>query len=431
MVKSKQWKIAALTIASVLVGCGTISVPGRNRPQRGPEPVAVSSSGGGKAATAAPGSRVKVDSSLSRETQNRLRAIQRIQKKCPLDKRPFTESDALNHQAGRLIGRCASKRMADFADKIPEHERSHPDVAPAIAYVEKLVRKDAEWRAEAKQIREEKKSERKYGRAVRDLEKRHMRRLGRLKKMDAGKRNFRYDVRAMEAEVRNMPKIERMVRECDAKFPNAKIKSCELARNWKKVYKSYLPEWAKKRVERRAHRTKSVIKVLGNTGVLYGHDLKQLRGSKKWFAEMRAEFKKIFSYLDMELPEEIFEPVKSLIPDFKVALKKAAKINRWPKKSRHKDRSIRAAAVRAFRSEGLKVRRVGMEFPDWTIKKTPRGIPLYRFRNVTVMAKGKGESFCRVYDGLSAKGQYKGGGRYTRPMIKLTGGERFLVSSCR
>lgn len=326
---------------------------------------------------------------------------------------------------------CASKRMADFAGKIPEHERSHPDVAPAIAYVHKLVQKDAEWRAEAKQIRQDKKAERKYGRAVRDLEKRHMRRLGRLQKMEAGTRKFRYDVRAMEAEVRNMPKIERMVRECDAKFPNAKIKSCELARNWKEVYKSYLPVWAKKRVERRAHRTKSVIKVLGNTGVLYGKDLEQLKGSKKWFAEMRAEFQKIFSYLDMELPAEVFEPVKSLIPDFKVALKKAAKINRWPKKSRHKDRAIRSAAVSSFRSEGLKVRRVGLQFPHWTIKKNSRGIPLYRFRNVTVMAKGKGESFCRVYDGLSAKGQYKGGGRYTRPVIQLTGGERFLVSSCR
>jgi hypothetical protein len=189
--------------------------------------------------------------------------------------------------------------------------------------------------------------------------------------------------------------------------------------------------WAKKRVERRAHRTKSVIKVLGDTGVLYGKDLEQLKDSKKWFAEMRAEFKKIFSYLDMELPAGILEPVKSLIRDFNVALKKAAKVNRWPKKSRHKDRPIRAAAVKAFRSEGLRVRRVGMQFPNWTIKKTSRGIPLYRFRNVTVMAKGKGESFCRVYDSLSAKSQYRGGGRFTRPMIKFTGGERFLVSSCR
>lgn len=57
MIKPKLWKFVALTIVSVVVGCGTISVPGRNRTHRGPEPAVAGSSRGSKAVVATSSSR--------------------------------------------------------------------------------------------------------------------------------------------------------------------------------------------------------------------------------------------------------------------------------------------------------------------------------------------------------------------------------------
>ncbi|MCK5797235.1 MAG: hypothetical protein KAI47_08635 [Deltaproteobacteria bacterium] len=271
----------------------------------------------------------------------------------------------------------------------------------------------------------------KLDRDFRNLEQKYAFRLGNLRKIDAGTRKYSYNIRTMTAEIKNAHKITRMLPECDAKFSKPKRKSCELARNWKKIYKGYLTQWVGKRVEVAVHRINGIIKAINNTGVLYGKDLKELGKSKKWIAEMKGKFTKLFDVLNIKLPPKIFAPIEAKIPEFKAALKKASKVKRWPSKSRHKNGSIKKAAVQAFRSAGLQVKRVGLEFPQWTIKKNSYGRPLYRFRNVTVMAKGRGEKFCRVYDGMSIKAQHKGGGRYAKPVLRFSGGERFLVSSCR
>lgn len=266
---------------------------------------------------------------------------------------------------------------------------------------------------------------------VEAFERKHGFRLSRLIEMDAGERDFAVDLKGMTAEVKNLHKIDKIVKDCEVQFAKNPPRSCQLARNYEDVYRAYLPLWIEHQLERAATQSAGTITSLEKRGVSYEVHIGQFQKGDKWIDEIGAEYKAVFGPFDLDIPQTAFAPFETQITQFNAALENAAKVSRWPESYSYEDGGIRKAVISTFKPAQLKVKRVGLVLPQWTIKKTPRGIPLYRFRNVSVMVQKRGESFCRVYAGMTANAQFTGGGRYAKPTISYTGGEQFAVSSCK
>lgn len=90
--------------------------------------------------------------------------------------------------------------------------------------------------------------------------------------------------------------------------------------------------------------------------------------------------------------------------------------------------SIKKAVKQTFskRTPSPKISKVLAKKTDWTIRKKSSGIPSYRWHSVQIVAKVKGDSYCRLYD-MEARQSYAGGGRWQKSVeINVTNGFRIL-----
>jgi len=114
------------------------------------------------------------------------------------------------------------------------------------------------------------------------------------------------------------------------------------------------------------------------------------------------------------------------------ALRKWSKRSQWKKqagKAKRRDSGGKRAVVRNLRSRGEKLVKLGVYNASWDVKvKFNR--PVERTKDTAVLAKAKGEKFCRIYH-VRIVEDHQGGGRYTKTKVYTRGFERFYVSACR
>jgi hypothetical protein len=111
------------------------------------------------------------------------------------------------------------------------------------------------------------------------------------------------------------------------------------------------------------------------------------------------------------------------------ALTKAGASGRWPSHAKGTDKAIVAAVGPRLDKRGMKLVKFGLYESAWNIRRNGYGVPIERKQLVGVMAKKKGESFCRIYD-LEASQDHQGGGKYGATLFYETGWDSFVVTKC-
>jgi|GEM_PF-5904622 hypothetical protein len=114
----------------------------------------------------------------------------------------------------------------------------------------------------------------------------------------------------------------------------------------------------------------------------------------------------------------------------KKAIAKAAKKSRFEKGKKRDSASLKLAK-KSLKKMGFKVVK-GVNTGNWTISKNHVGIPLDRYIGNRVMAKAKGEKFCRIYEFTTTQ-TYSGGGRWARgrTISSIDDQSTYLISRCR
>jgi len=103
------------------------------------------------------------------------------------------------------------------------------------------------------------------------------------------------------------------------------------------------------------------------------------------------------SYKKVGLPEPSYSELEAAIAGIPVAIKSAAKANKWSdKETVSVARPIKKRAAKVVEKMGMKLVKVGRLDQPWTIVKNFSGIPEYMSTKGWVMMKAPKESFCRM-----------------------------------
>ncbi len=210
----------------------------------------------------------------------------------------------------------------------------------------------------------------------------------------------------------------------ERRFPKV---TCGLARNYKKLALKFVDANAKDEVKKLIGKQKKAISALKKSGAITPNNYSSLANPEKTVNRYFEKYDKYYRQFSGRAKRSTFTPLANQQAAFRSALKVAAKRSAFPKDARYFEASLKPAATRKIKgAEILKARAINSA---WKIKKNGLGVPLSKEKWAFIMTKSKGDAFCRVNQG-EVKAQYKGGGRYTKPVWKYHN-NHFFVSACR
>jgi len=368
------------------------------------------------------------------QAKSQLKSIRKgLERYCPMGKKP------------RKVKRCrsehtrAKKRMARIGEEHSSMEH-YADIQKHIAHTEEKL---PGWEGDIRKASAARGQRYKYNREFQRQFKPHQRVLGRLWSVKfPGKRFSQKMPKNMIKEIQASAKLKGFAEWCKGK-PLDKLQNiygrgkylnpkdtCDIAQNWKKLYKKYLNDQVTEMEKRIVKYQKSRMDDLASKGYLREYYIKELKNPQLLVDKNQKRYQPVYKALGMKMPAKLFTSIPTASKNFKKILRKAGRKNRWPRKARYKNGSAGRAFKRIVRKNGFSYRKYGLTYAHWSIRKNRLGIPLRKIRSGMVMVKKRGDRFCRIY-GMNATAQYKGGGRYATPVSYMNKrSERFIVTRC-
>lgn len=158
---------------------------------------------------------------------------------------------------------------------------------------------------------------------------------------------------------------------------------------------------------------------------------KKFASIDKKVAEDRQYWEPLVKALGKELPAKQFTSQLQYWNQYgKKTIAKAAKKGRFESGTKRDSASL-VLAKKSLTKMGFKVLK-GVNTGGWTINKNHYGVPIDRIIGNRVMAKAKGETFCRVYE-FTTKQVYSGAGKWSRDrtISSIDDQDVYLISRCR
>ena len=360
-----------------------------------------------------------------------------LQKRCPL-------SGGLDKNALRNC-KYAHQRAQKGIKLVKVNVHTRAPYKALARYISTLNIKIPAWEAQLAKGKANRRLSRKYSRNFDRLFRKHQRFLYVLSQMDAGKKPPLISERLMQFQIRNIKRFKAFIDWCSKREyvhirPSYKYKgyrspakACSLAKNWKPLYKRYLDSTVKRLLNKKASYLKGYLSNLKTSFKTSDVAMGLLKSPKEFTQKLKKAFTPVYTFIGAKFPTKNFAAYIATTKSFSTLLKKARRKFRYPrKKARYSCRSCKRAMRAAGRGKGFTLKRAGMMFRHWTIKKNRYKRPLKKYRTGWALYKKRGERFCRVYR-LTVNAQYKGGGRYTRPFLPddILRRQDFIVSKCR
>jgi hypothetical protein len=205
--------------------------------------------------------------------------------------------------------------------------------------------------------------------------------------------------------------------------------ACKLAAKWKELGKIYLDHQVKGGVPQEVARLEAVMAAAKKGAYVEVNDHNNLTNPDKHIERYRKDYDAAAKLFGATVESSAFEPITAAAKSYADTLAEAQKTFRFDTKAKFVDAGATASVAKHHKkggpSEG-QVIKVASAY-DWSVKTNILGTPVSRERDVTVLVKLKGESFCRVYF-RNAFQAYKGA---WKPVIVSGGESKFRVSACK
>ena len=204
--------------------------------------------------------------------------------------------------------------------------------------------------------------------------------------------------------------------------------ACALVAERTKLFKAWIPSAVEIYVDIKQRAYQKEVDEMTKHGWASSSSLERLApvAMKKHAGEKLAAYNETASTYGVSIPASSFSSWNETAAKWPTAIKTAGKVKR--PRSKASNGKVKGAFKKNMKTYGLKMLKLGLHSAQGSIVK--RGaMPLRKSWKGELLAKKKGESFCRLYR-VGAAGEYKGGGRYQAPKASNLNG-RFQVSACK
>lgn len=207
--------------------------------------------------------------------------------------------------------------------------------------------------------------------------------------------------------------------------------ACKLAAKWKDLGKKYIELQVKGGVPKHVKYLEEQIANMKKGDNISAADHKNLLDPDKAIDFYRKDYDDAAKTLGTTTDTAWYEPIKTVAKTYPAALAEAEKTSRFDKKATIPDQAAAAYVAKQHAKGGSmdegQVIKVNAAF-DWDVKRDVFKTPISRSRDVHVMVKIKGETYCRVY----FRGEFSPfqNGAFASPNV--SGGEdKFRISACK
>lgn len=207
--------------------------------------------------------------------------------------------------------------------------------------------------------------------------------------------------------------------------------ACKLAERWKTLGQTYMDLQVKGGVPKEVKRLQGVVGAATKGEYVEASDHNGLLDPEKHIERYRKDYDAAAKLLGATVAASAFEGINGVAKSYADALTEAQKVSRFDPKSKIVDPAAAAAVAKQYKKGGSmgegQVIKVAAAY-DWSVKTNILDRPVSRERDVHVLVKVKGESFCRVYfrDAFQA---YQLGA--WKPMVVSGGESKFRISACK
>jgi hypothetical protein len=207
--------------------------------------------------------------------------------------------------------------------------------------------------------------------------------------------------------------------------------ACKVAAKWKELGKKYIELQVKGGVPKHVKYLEGQIAAMKKGDNISAADHKGLLDPAKHIDFYRKEYDDAAKTLGTTTDTAWYEPIKTIAATYPAALQEAEKTSRFDTKAKIPDQAAAAYVAKQHAKGGSmdegQVIKVNAAF-DWDVKRDVFKTPISRSRDVHVMVKIKGETYCRVY----FRGEFSPfqNGAFAAPNV--SGGEsQFRISACK
>ncbi len=207
--------------------------------------------------------------------------------------------------------------------------------------------------------------------------------------------------------------------------------ACKVAAKWKDLGKKYIELQVKGGVPKHVKYLEGQIAAMKKGDNISAADHKGLLDPAKHIDFYRKEYDDAAKTLGTTTDTAWYEPIKTIAATYPAALQEAEKTSRFDTKAKIPDQAAASYVAKQHAKGGSmdegQVIKVNAAF-DWDVKRDVFKTPISRSRDVHVMVKIKGETYCRVY----FRGEFSPfqSGAFAAPNV--SGGEsQFRISACK
>jgi len=207
--------------------------------------------------------------------------------------------------------------------------------------------------------------------------------------------------------------------------------ACKIAAKWKELGKTYIELEVRGGVKEEVKYLEGVIAKMKKGENIEANDHKGLLGPDKRIGFYRKDYDDAAKLLGTTTDTAWYEPIKTAAAAYPAALTEGSKTSHFDSQAKIVDQLSAAAVAKQHTKGGVMdegaVVKVNASF-DWSVKNDFFKTPVSRQRDVNVMVKIKGETYCRVYF-RSAFSPFKNGAWQS---VSVSGGEsQFKISACK
>ena len=215
------------------------------------------------------------------------------------------------------------------------------------------------------------------------------------------------------------------------KFASLNDPDCKDATHWKQTLASIYEAKFELEVARRAAAIAREVGIIAAGDTTNESALDSGGKVAAYVEKTKKEFAPLFLTIGRPLPEQKLAPLVNAAKGFPDALTVSQKKAKYAA-GKFVDASATATTKAAFSKAGFSVLKISQVESTWTVLKDKYDIAVSRVRDSSVLAKKKGESFCRYYPDFTVKVQ-RGDeyGAYGAPFASSSVGNDFIVVGCK
>lgn len=209
------------------------------------------------------------------------------------------------------------------------------------------------------------------------------------------------------------------------------VEGCKRAAKWKELGKKFVELQTKGGVKEEVSRLQGVMDRMKKGDRITAADHQGLLHPDEHINYFKADYDKGGKAFGVVTDVAWYAPIKTAAAGYPAALADAAKTSRWEKTATIVDQGTSSAVIKQHQKGGVMdegdVVKVAA-FDGWDVETDVWKTPVKRSRNVEVLVKIKGETYCRLYS-RRAGSSYSGG---AWAPTGVGGGEsEFQISACK